>query len=150
MIEFAAFADGIELPACDIVNGPQLVRRIIKDPVSVTEYPIIAPGGDDIAHKQIVLLLNVRVGHHFAHQPARAACHEGDVEPRLINEGDGVIFIRRVGIAAPASVKDGCHLADDGDLHHEIAALFHQLTSEGLGADIGHHFSLACQPNPGG
>lgn len=22
MIEFAAFADGIELPACDIVNGP--------------------------------------------------------------------------------------------------------------------------------
>jgi hypothetical protein len=26
--------------------------------VSVAEYPVIAPGGDDIAHKQIVLLLN--------------------------------------------------------------------------------------------
>ena len=45
MIEFAAFADGIELPACDIVNGPQRVRRIIKNPVSVAEYPVIAPGG---------------------------------------------------------------------------------------------------------
>ncbi|MDU5007532.1 MAG: hypothetical protein E6269_03840, partial [Clostridiales bacterium] len=34
-------------------------RRIIKNPVSVAEYPVIAPGGDDIAHKQIVLLLNL-------------------------------------------------------------------------------------------
>ncbi|MGS4283614.1 hypothetical protein ACOAMF_28595, partial [Klebsiella pneumoniae] len=32
----------------------------MKDPVSVAEYPVIAPGGDDIAHKQIVLLLNRR------------------------------------------------------------------------------------------
>ena len=118
--------------------------------MSVAEYPVIAPGGDDIAHKQIVLLLNVRVWHHFAHQPARTACHKRKIKFRLIKEGDGVIFIRRVGIAAPASVEDGCHLADYGDLHHEIAALFHQLTSESLGANIGHHFSLACQPNPGG
>jgi hypothetical protein len=35
-------------------------------------------------------------------------------------QGDGVVFIRRIGIAAPASVEDGCHLADYGDLHDEI------------------------------
>ncbi len=54
--------------------------------MSVAEYPVIAPGGYAVAYKQSVLLLNVRVGHHFAHQPARAACHGVPPSPEALSQ----------------------------------------------------------------
>ncbi|MFW8142403.1 hypothetical protein, partial [Klebsiella pneumoniae] len=53
--EKGAKAEGKEQPASDKENGPKHDRRNNKEPETEAENPDNAPGGDEIAQKQIEL-----------------------------------------------------------------------------------------------
>ena len=40
-----------KLPTCNMVNRAQVVRRIIKVPVAITEHAVIGPGTNHFANE---------------------------------------------------------------------------------------------------
>jgi hypothetical protein len=122
-----ACARSTKAPATSRKAAPARVR-FFKFPVAVVEHAAVGVSRDDFADEQIIGLLIMRLGYHFADQPSRAACDQRHVMTIDVKQLHAASFqlVRRIGKTHATDSVYQFQLAHVRHLQSKITTAFHQ------------------------